>query len=128
VVFIRCYRYPVGKWLTELPRGYGEVNASAIETARRELLEETGHQAEAMKDLGTVYPNTGNSSGSVKVFLAEGLSLVKRPDWDAEAIKELCEFKEDEWRRALNVGEIADGISMAALLLASERLAQWRKP
>src|SRR3990172_8332587 len=48
VVMIRNFRYTVEEELWELPAGTTEPNEASIETARRELEEETGYRAETL--------------------------------------------------------------------------------
>ncbi len=54
------------------------------EVARRELLEETGVEAESVEKLGSVYVNTANSSGRHYYFLARGCKVVSKQDLDSD--------------------------------------------
>ncbi len=45
IILVRQYRYAVDGSLLEIPAGTREPNESPIETADRELLEETGYRA-----------------------------------------------------------------------------------
>lgn len=52
----REYRHPVKKYVWGLPGGRMETNEFAMDSAKREFLEETGYFAEEIILLGTCYP------------------------------------------------------------------------
>src|SRR5262245_52765959 len=71
VLMIRQYRHPVGRQLWEIPAGLRDVTGEALlETARRELLEETGHAAVEWRVLVDSYASPGISSERIRIFLA----------------------------------------------------------
>ena len=73
VVLVRQYRPPVGKEVIELPAGVCDREGEGlVETARRELLEETGYRAQDVELVfsGTVSP--GLSNEIYNLFLATG--------------------------------------------------------
>src|SRR3546814_1271001 len=45
------YRFPLDQWSWEIPEGGGPADIDPVESARRELLEETGLKAENMQEL-----------------------------------------------------------------------------
>lgn len=74
VLMIRQYRHPVGRQLWEIPAGLRDVSGEAlVDTARRELLEETGHAARDWHVLLDSYASPGISSERIRIFLARGL-------------------------------------------------------
>ena len=52
VLLVGQYRYPLGAYSWEIPEGGGGPNESALDAARRELVEETGFQAGTWRELG----------------------------------------------------------------------------
>jgi 8-oxo-dGDP phosphatase len=81
VVMVRQYRHPVGEHLWELPAGLRDVDSEPpVETARRELAEETLLAADRWSLLTTQYPSPGFCDEQVLLYLAEGLHDVERPD------------------------------------------------
>jgi ADP-ribose pyrophosphatase len=68
--------------LLELPAGkLDEDGESPLETAKRELAEEIGKQAEHWEDLGSFYTSPGFTDEEVFLFLATGISDVgERPE------------------------------------------------
>jgi ADP-ribose pyrophosphatase len=81
IVLVEQLRPPVGGQVIELPAGLsgdeeGGRDEPLEESARRELLEETGYEAATMERLVEGPPSPGVSSEIVTYFLARG--LVKR--------------------------------------------------
>ena len=72
--------------LLELPAGkLDEEGESPLETAKRELAEEIGKQAEHWEDLGSFYTSAGFSDEEVFLYLATGISdVAERPEVEEE--------------------------------------------
>jgi hypothetical protein len=79
LLFERQFRYPVGHAFLELPAGKIDAGEDIAVTARRELLEETGHEADDWRHLGAMHPCIGYSNERIEIFLARGL----RPGFSA---------------------------------------------
>ena len=75
VLLERQFRYPVGQHLYELPAGKLEAGEPPMETAKRELLEETGYVAAEWRELGRLYPCVGYSDEQIDFFLARRLEF-----------------------------------------------------
>jgi len=74
VLMIRQYRHPVARQLWEIPAGLRDVKGEALaDTARRELLEETGHVARDWHVLTDSYSSPGIITERMRIFLARGL-------------------------------------------------------
>ena len=81
VVLLRQYRHPIGEHLWEVPAGLRDVDGEPpVETARRELAEETQLAAERWSLLTTQHPSPGFCDETVLLYLAEGLSHAARPE------------------------------------------------
>jgi 8-oxo-dGTP pyrophosphatase MutT (NUDIX family) len=81
VVLLRQYRHPVGRYLWELPAGLRDADGEPpLETAKRELAEETELAADRWSLLTTTYSSPGFCDEQVLLYLAEGLRPVPRPD------------------------------------------------
>jgi ADP-ribose pyrophosphatase len=60
VALVSLYRYPISNYITELPRGFANIeDVNGAETALRELFEETGLTPVKVTNLGTVKPDGG---------------------------------------------------------------------
>ena len=81
VVFIRQLREAIGEICLELPAGMVDPGEEPIDTARRELEEETGIIAKTVEHLISVYPSSGYTSEKIHIFFAkdfeEGKQLKK---------------------------------------------------
>ena len=78
VLMIRQYRHPVARQLWEIPAGLRDVTGEAlVDTARRELLEETGHAAREWGVLVDSYASPGISNERIRIFLARGLEVAE---------------------------------------------------
>jgi ADP-ribose pyrophosphatase len=74
VLMIRQYRHPVARELWEIPAGLRDVAGESLaDTARRELLEETGHVAREWHVLLDSYSSPGIITERMRIFLARGL-------------------------------------------------------
>ena len=72
VLLLRQYRYAADRYLIELPAGMIDDGESALETAARELREETAHEPAALRELATVYLSPGFTNEQSTFVLAEG--------------------------------------------------------
>src|SRR4051794_20261909 len=78
IILVRQYRYAVDGSLLEIPAGTREPNESAIETASRELVEETGYRAKEIRELHTYYSSAGYSDERVTLVVAIGCHQISR--------------------------------------------------
>ncbi len=76
VILIRQYRPVIGKYIYEIPAGSVEEGEDVETTARRELEEEIGYQAENMEEVLSFYPSPGITNEEMHLFLAQGLKYV----------------------------------------------------
>jgi ADP-ribose pyrophosphatase len=80
VLLIRQYRHAVGRYLFEPPAGLLDAaGEDPLATARRELLEEAGVEAEDWAVLLDLLNSPGGSSEAIRIYLARGLRMVPRP-------------------------------------------------
>ncbi len=83
ILLVRQYRYPVQKALYELPAGKIEKGEKPIDSARRELREETGLVARRMKKLYKFFTSPAFSTEIIHIYLAFDLKSTKtKPDRD----------------------------------------------
>lgn len=74
LVMERQFRYPLGREFLELPAGKIDANEDPLQTAKRELSEETGYSAARWHYLGVMHPVIGYSTEHIEIYLAEELS------------------------------------------------------
>ena len=73
VLLERQYRYPLGREFIEIPAGKLEPGEPHLETAKRELLEETGYVAAEWTRLGVIHNAIGYSDEAIEIWLAKRL-------------------------------------------------------
>jgi 8-oxo-dGDP phosphatase len=118
VVLITIDRYTTGTGV-EVPAGSSDEGEQPEETARRELLEETGYDAERLTLLGRHYANNGVARAEAVVFLARGLTLQSPEGQELEGITAVAAYPWPDVRRMLRDGTITDSESVGALMLAA---------
>jgi ADP-ribose pyrophosphatase len=88
---LRQFRYAVGEYIFEAPAGTMCAGERPEDTARRELIEETGLQAETLIDRGFIFTTPGFTDERIFLFEAHGLSpsclYQKDEDEDIELLK-----------------------------------------
>lgn len=115
ILLERQFRYPYGEVLWEIPAGKRDKGEDFIDTARRELEEETGYVAEKLVKLFEIYPTPGYTNEVIGIFKAEGLSEGKLHfDEDEDIVSEW--IPEEKVFEMTENGEIKDAKSLIALL------------
>jgi ADP-ribose pyrophosphatase len=115
VIMIRNERFIVDECLWELPAGTLEPGETPLETACREIIEETGYQAKEMSPLFEFYSTPGFCNEKIHTFVAKDLSYMGQhldptEEIAAEAIP---------WTKVMSMirdGSIHDGKTIATLL------------
>ena len=74
VCLIRQFRHAAGGWIWELPAGKLEPAEPALETAKRELVEEAGVEGYVWVSLGDYVSSPGVFTETVKLFMVHGLT------------------------------------------------------
>jgi 8-oxo-dGTP pyrophosphatase MutT (NUDIX family) len=117
VCLIRQFRHAAGGWIWELPAGKLEPHEPPQETARRELIEETGTRAHSWHSLGTYVSSPGVLTETVHLYLARELDSVKMAREAGELIEVHWVDLKEACARALD-GDINDGKTALGLLRA----------
>ncbi|MCC7251430.1 NUDIX hydrolase [Hyphomicrobium sp.] len=125
VLLERQYRHPLRRHVYELPAGKIDPGEDALQTARRELLEETGYTARDWRHLTTLYPVVAYSDERVELYLARGLEHVGHRLDEGEFLEviTLPLATAVDWART---GRIVEAKTILGLLLAEKIVAgQW---
>ncbi|MBO0823000.1 MAG: NUDIX hydrolase [Actinobacteria bacterium] len=124
VLMIRQYRHPAAATLWEIPAGLRDVDGEPlVETARRELAEETGYQAADWWVLADFLPSPGISTERLRVFLARELAMVPAGQREyvrlhEEAYLTVAWVSLDKAVQGILSGELHNGVAMVGILSA----------
>jgi len=114
LVMIRQIREVVEQELWELPAGTLEPGEPPIETATRELEEETGYRAGKIEPLAEFFSTPGICTEKMHTFLATDLTQVgQRLEQNERIAVEILETS--EVRRMFLAGELIDAKTIAVL-------------
>ncbi len=86
ILTIQEYRHPTGHFILSYPAGYVETDEDFLHAAKRELLEETGYQAELFEIIGKAYPYAGISNQQNIYVRALGASYLQPPELEKSEI------------------------------------------
>ena len=114
-VLLRQFRHSLRSEEISFPRGFGEPGLSAIENAKKELLEEIGAHADHLRLIGSVTPDSGLLSSRVSVVTCSVDQVVEKKD--CEGIQEVLLMTGEELRSCIAAGKITDGYTLAAWAL-----------
>ena len=114
VVLVRQFRYAVGRALWELPAGKLDPGESVEACGRRELEEETGWRAGALRPVLPLLPCIGYSDEVIHLLYCEELTR-GQGGLDHGEFLEVHEFGLDELRGMLARGEFLDGKTLVGL-------------
>lgn len=115
VVLIRNHRVAVGQTLIELPAGTLEPDESPLQTARRELTEETGYAAESWTELPGLWMSPGILNERMHCFVAQDLTAGPPRREAGEEIENLI-VPLDQAFAMIQRGDIQDAKTVATLL------------
>ena len=116
VILIKQYRYPLHRWLWELPAGSVDEGEQPEAAARRECHEEIGQVPDTVVRLASLHPTPGYCDEEMLFFRLSGLSnpmegAVQDEDEDIEPRV----FAIADAREMVRRGEITDMKTVAGL-------------
>lgn len=118
IILIRQYRYPVNRWLWELPAGSVDPGEDPEGAARRECHEEIGQVPDTIVRLSALYPTPGYCDEEMYFFRVSGLSEPSEAAaLDEDEDIEPRVFTLREARDMVRRGEIVDMKTVVGLTL-----------
>ncbi|UIO99571.1 NUDIX hydrolase [Halobaculum sp. CBA1158] len=122
VVLVEEWRQAVGRVNRGLPAGGVESDdADLAAAARRELREETGHEAETVERLHAAEPTNGFANSVHHYFLARGCALAEGQDLDFNESIRPVRTDYAAFRDAVLAGEVRDGRAVQGVAMYEAR-------
>lgn len=109
------YRYPLDIYSWELPMGGGKMTDDDLDSAQRELKEETGLVAKNWKNISTIHTSNSVTDEVGYIFLATDLQQKKAEPEETEELKVIKIPFQKAVEMVIN-NEITDSISIAGIL------------
>ncbi len=115
------YRYPLKRWSWELAEGGCPVGTDPLETAKRELKEETGIEAKSWELISQFDLSNCVSDEIGFIYLAQELTIGESQPDEAEEL-ELIKLPFSEALEMAISGEITDSVSLIGIFRAAQLL------
>jgi 8-oxo-dGTP pyrophosphatase MutT (NUDIX family) len=110
------YRYTLNAWSWEIPEGGSAIGTDPLDSAKRELREETGLSASRWTVLQTVHLSNSVSDEEGIIYLAEGLQTGDASLEDTEADLKVWRLPLAEALQMVEEGKITDSLSVIGIL------------
>lgn len=114
LLLVKQYRHPVGDLLWEIPAGLIDPGESALASAKRELLEETGYSAQKWRKLFAFFTSPGFTDETITLYLAEDLTRIGK--FDPQEIDTCNLYNMSELMWMIESGSICDAKTILAIL------------
>jgi ADP-ribose pyrophosphatase len=115
IVMVWQYRFGTDAVALEVPGGVIDPGETPVEAARRELLEETGYEADSFELLSVVEPNPALEDNRCFSLLARGARFVGGTKFDELEECETVLVPRDELAHAIDDGTIKHALVVVAL-------------
>lgn len=109
------YRYPINQYTWEIPEGGGKLDVAPLDSAKRELMEETGIIAAKWTKILEMHLSNSASDEFCILYLAQELTFGEaHPEEDEDL--QVVKLPFDEVYQLVCEGKITDSLTVAAVL------------
>ncbi|HEY4195264.1 MAG TPA: NUDIX hydrolase [Mucilaginibacter sp.] len=115
IYLVGQYRFPLEQYSWEIPEGGGAFDVDPLDSAKRELLEETGLKASRWTEIQRMHLSNSVSDELSIIYLAQDLQQFEAEPEDTEQLI-IKKVPFTEAYRMVCDGEITDSLSVAAIL------------
>ncbi|MFW9990983.1 MAG: NUDIX hydrolase [Candidatus Odinarchaeota archaeon] len=117
VLLVRQWRYSIGRETLEIPAGKIKPGEDLLECVQRELVEETGYEADNIEHLLSYVPAIGYSDEILHIF--KGTNLKKLPDAEvnSDEITRTEILTVTDLKERIKRNEVYDGKTIIALAI-----------
>src|SRR4030042_3017752 len=112
---LKQYRFAIDQYIYEAPAGTIEPGEDPKETARRELIEETGFAAQTIVPKGFIYTTPGFTDEKIFLFEARDLSPSDEYGKDEDEIIEVMDIATSDLNDMIINGTIVDAKTICLL-------------
>jgi ADP-ribose pyrophosphatase len=109
------FRYPINQYSWEMPEGGGPIGTDPLESAKRELLEETGLKAAKWSELIRIHLSNSVSDELSIIYLARNFTQYEPEPEETEQL-EVRKIPFAEMYKMVCDGMITDSMTVAAVL------------
>ncbi len=115
------YRYPLNEYSWEIPMGGGKIDTDILESAKRELWEETGITASEWRKVARVHTSNSVTDEEGFVFLAQNLAFGQSAPEETEVLQIRKVLLSEAVEMCMR-DEITDSISVIGLMKVAKLL------
>ena len=116
-LMVRQYRPVVEGYTLELPSGLVDPGETPDACARRELVEETGHEAAELELIGDLIPDTGRLGNRMFCYVARNVRALDQPTVLDDGIR-LVKYAPEDFLRTFSELRCNHALNFAAVMLA----------
>jgi 8-oxo-dGTP pyrophosphatase MutT (NUDIX family) len=118
------WRYTLNEWSWEIPEGGGALDSDPLDSAKRELQEETGLVANKWTMIQRIHLSNSVSDEEGFIFLAEQLTQESNNLEETEADLKVWKLPFKEAYQLVLDGKITDSLSVIGILKVSQLVNQ----
>lgn len=117
IYLVNQYRHASKAFFWQIPMGMIDISSTELETAKKELLEETGLTAKEFVKIGSIFAEPGMSNQEEFIYVAKGLSQKQQNLEKSEINLKVKHFTFKEINEMVKNGEIKCGFTLSSLYL-----------